>query len=61
MTKHLSFDNSTAMYKYLKTYLLAGLEPGIFCSGDYALPPGQKSNFKFLKIFFGPNPSFSFK
>jgi hypothetical protein len=27
----LSYDNSTAMYKFLKPYTLAGFEHGIFC------------------------------
>jgi hypothetical protein len=49
-----SYDNSTAVYKFLKTYTLAGFEPGIYCSVGgrddhyvchaaraYATQPGQ--------------------
>jgi hypothetical protein len=41
----LSFGNSTAMFKALKPYTLAGFEPGIVCFGGgrddhYATPPG---------------------
>jgi hypothetical protein len=44
----LSYDNSTAEYKFLKKpYTLAGFEPGIFCSvggrGDhYSTPPAVR-------------------
>jgi hypothetical protein len=42
----LSYDNSTAMYKFVKnTFTLAGFEPGIFCSlggrdDHYTTSPG---------------------
>jgi hypothetical protein len=42
----LSYGNSTAMYKVLKTLHPGGFEPGNFCSvggrnDHYATPPGQ--------------------
>jgi hypothetical protein len=41
----LSYDDSTAMYKFLKPYTLAGFKPGIFRSvggrdDHYATPSG---------------------
>jgi hypothetical protein len=43
----LSYDDSTAMYKFLKN--LAGFELGIFCSvggrdDHYTTPPGLSTN-----------------
>jgi hypothetical protein len=45
----LSYDNSTAMYKFLKN--LAGFEPGIFCfvggrDDHYTTPPGHIHTYK---------------
>jgi hypothetical protein len=47
MTMPLSYDNSTAIFTFLKPYNLAGFELRIFCSvcgrdDHYATPPGLK-------------------
>jgi hypothetical protein len=53
MTTKLSFDNSTAIFKDLKTLHYVGIRT-MFCSGDvrndhYATPPGLRTEQSYSK------------